>query len=151
MKILIYNSGGGLGDSIQLFDLIIDLQSKLRNTIILKQFPCDNFYSSTFNFKFCNVRQDYLSPKYEIKNIILNIEKLLDTKIQHKKYDVNKIDSIFFDEAKKLLPDKNYICFSITQGNKYRKKSWPLEKFINVKKKLPKRIRLQFFLSKKKI
>ena len=45
---------------IERFDLIIDLQSKLRNTIILKQFPCYNFYSSTFNFKFCNVRQDYL-------------------------------------------------------------------------------------------
>ena len=221
MKILIYNSGGGLGDSIQLFDLItslkekygeeqlyylsahknhfnnslrkynnqlkelktdiiyfgfrlwhlfcskkkilkdnfierfdliIDLQSKLRNTIILKQFPCDNFYSSTFNFKFCNVRQDYLSSKYEIKNIILNIEKLLDTKIQHKKYDVNKIDSIFFDEAKKLLPDKNYIGFSITQGNKYRKKSWPLEKFINVAKEITKKNKTPvFFIEKENI
>ena len=221
MKILIYNSGGGLGDSIQLFDLItslkekygeeqlyylsahnnhfnsslrkyniqlkelktdiiyfgfrlwhlfcskkkilkdnfierfdliIDLQSKLRNTIILKQFPCDNFYSSTFNFKFCNVRQDYLSSKYEIKNIILNIEKLLDTKIQHKKYDVNKIDSIYFDEAKRLLPDKNYIGFSITQGNKYRKKSWPLEKFINVAKEITKKNKTPvFFIEKENI
>ncbi len=123
----------------------------MRNTIILKQFPCDNFYSSTFNFKFCNIRKGYLSSKYEIKNIILNIEKLLETKIQYKKYDVNKIDSIFFEEAKRLLPGKNYIGFSITQGNKYRKKSWPLEKFINVAKEITKRIRLQFFLSKKKI
>ena len=124
----------------------------MRNTIILKQFPCDNFYSSTFNFKFCNVRQDYLSSKYEIKNIILNIEKLLDTKIQHKKYDVNKIDSIFFDEAKKLLPDKNYIGFSITQGNKYRKKSWPLEKFINVAKEITKKNKTPvFFIEKENI
>ena len=28
MKILIYNSGGGLGDSIQLFDLIATLKEK---------------------------------------------------------------------------------------------------------------------------
>lgn len=135
---------------IDKFDLIIDLQSKLRNTIILKQFPCDNFYSSTFNFKFCNVRQDYLSSKYEIKNIILNIEKLLDTKIQHKKYDVNKIDSIFFDEAKKLLPDKNYIGFSITQGNVYRKKSWSLEKFINLAKKISQKNKKPVFFVEKK-
>jgi capsular polysaccharide biosynthesis protein len=29
MKILIYNSGGGLGDSIQLFDLITTLKKNL--------------------------------------------------------------------------------------------------------------------------
>ena len=34
------------------FDLIIDLQSKLRNTIVLKRIPSLNFYSSTFNFLF---------------------------------------------------------------------------------------------------
>ena len=116
-KILIYNSGGGLGDSIQIiplilslknhyrrsniyylgahpnhfegqlkeynikiqtlelnliyfgfrwkhwflakknynknnstkFDLIIDLQSKFRNSLILKRIPHDHFYSTTFN------------------------------------------------------------------------------------------------------
>ena len=30
------------------FDLIVDCQSKLRNTIILKQIPSKTFYSSTF-------------------------------------------------------------------------------------------------------
>jgi len=221
MKILIYNSGGGLGDSIQLFDLIatlkekygeeelyylsahsnhfnnslkeynteikelktnivyfgfrlwhlfnskkkilkdnlidkfdliIDLQSKLRNTIILKQFPSNNFYSSTFNFKFCNIKKNYLSSKYEISNIILNLEKLLDTRIEQKKYDINKINQIFFDEAKKILPAKNYIGFSLTQGNKYRKKGWPLEKFIHVAKKISEKNKTPvFFIEKENI
>ena len=205
MKILIYNSGGGLGDSIQLldiihslsekfgsnnifylsahknhfnnslsdyniqinelkteiiyfgfrfwhlfkskknilklnsidqFDLIIDLQSKLRNTLILKQFPSKNFYSSTLNFKFCTFSKDYISSKFDIKNILVNIEKLLDTKIPFKKYDFKLIDRKYLSEAKKLLPNNNYIGFSITQGNVYRKKSWPIEKFINVAKKI---------------
>ena len=30
------------------------------------------------------------------------------------------------------MPGNNYIAFSITQGNKYREKSWPLEKFIEL-------------------
>ncbi|MDB3864253.1 lipopolysaccharide heptosyltransferase family protein [Candidatus Pelagibacter sp.] len=204
MKILIYNSGGGLGDSIQLFDiiislkkkfgekniyylsthenhydkalkdynvkienfdtdikyfgfrlkhffyseqilknkfikkfdLIIDLQSKLRNTLILKRIPHNNFYSSTFNFKLCSVRKDYVSSKNDLKNIILNLEKLLEDRIPLIKYDINSIDQLYFDEAKKLLPKKNYIGFSITQGNLYRKKSWSLNKFINVAKKI---------------
>ena len=42
---------------INKFDLIIDLQSKLRNTLILKQFPTNNFYSSTFNFKLCRKKK----------------------------------------------------------------------------------------------
>ena len=33
--------------SVVKFDLIIDLQSKLRNTLILKQIPTNNFFSST--------------------------------------------------------------------------------------------------------
>ena len=205
MKILIYNSGGGLGDSIQLFDLItslkerfgvkniyylsahknhfngalkeyniqikllqteiiyfgfrfwhfliskkkilrnnyideldlvIDLQSKIRNTLILKQFPTKYFYSPTFNFKFCSLKKDYQSTKNEIKNIILNLEKLLDTKIPFKKYTLKKINKKYFIESKKLLPNENYIGFSITQGNEYRKKSWSLKSFINVAKKI---------------
>ena len=40
--------------NIDKFDLIIDLQTKLRNTLILKKIPSKNFYSSTFNFAFCS-------------------------------------------------------------------------------------------------
>ena len=36
------------------FDLVIDLQSKIRNTLILKRIPCINFYSPTYNFIFCS-------------------------------------------------------------------------------------------------
>jgi len=205
MRILIYNSGGGLGDSIQLFDiiyslkdkfgtenvfylsahknhfnnllkdynlhvkelktnikyigfrfwhlllskkkilknnslndfdLIIDLQSKLRNTLILKQFPHKNFYSSTFNFRFCNLKKDYISSKFEIKNILLNLEKLLNIEIPFKKYQTNLINQKYYDEAKRLLPEGSYIGFSITQGNVYRKKNWPLEKFFNIANKI---------------
>ena len=218
MKILIYNSGGGLGDSIQLldliltlkekfgenslyylsshknhfngalkdyniflkelkhdlvyfgfrwnhlffskkkilkkniinkFDLIIDLQSKLRNTLILKQFPTNNFYSSTFNFKLCSKVKNFVSIKNDIKNIIKNVEKLIEIKIPYKKYNLDKIDNIFFDEAKKLLPDQNYVGFSITQGNEYRKKSWPLNKFINIAKKISKKKQTPVFLIEK--
>ena len=123
-------------NSIERFDLIIDLQSKLRNTLILKQFPSTHFYSSTLNFKFCTVSKDYVSSKFDIKNILTNIEKLLGIQIPFKKYDVNLIDEKYFKEARRLLPDNNYIGFSITQGNIYRKKSWPIDKFINVSKKI---------------
>ena len=55
------------------------------------------------------------------------------------------------NEAKKLLPKTNYIGFSITQGNEYRKKSWSIYKFISlankslIKNKIP-----VFFIEKKR-
>ena len=198
-RILIYNSGGGLGDSIQLFnlilslqnhfksskffylgahqnhfegslkefnikintldlgltyfgfrwwhfffakknfvnknfhqiDLIIDLQSKLRNTIILKKIPHNYFYSSTFDYRFCTNK-----AKYSIKNHLINLNLFLKTEIKISNYNLNLISKKFILEAKRLLPNDNYIGLSITQGNEYRKKSWSIYKFISLANKV---------------
>jgi len=47
--------------NIDTFDLVIDLQSKLRNTLVLKQIPYNNFFSSTFKFFFCTKKKNYLN------------------------------------------------------------------------------------------
>ena len=219
-KILIYNSGGGLGDAIQLFplilslknhfksghfyylgahenhflnklkdfnvniktldlglkyfgfrwwhlfkaksrffelnldkfDLIIDLQSKLRNTLILKRIPSVNFYSSTFNYNFCSLKKDYLSNNNISQKTILNLEKLLDVNIKKVDFSLDNLNQIYINEAKKLLPGSNYIGFSITQGNEYRKKSWPLENFIILAKKIEEMNKIPvFFVEKENI
>ena len=197
-KILIYNSGGGLGDSIQIiplilslknhfrrsnifylgahtnhfegklkeynvnidtldlnlkyfgfrwwhylfvrknfdrtnkvkFDLIIDLQSKIRNSLILKRIPHDNFYSTTFNNFFSTKK-----IKYKSKNHIENLSLFLDEKIKPIYFNFNKLPKSLLNEAKRLLPKSNYIGFSITQGNEYRKKSWSIYKFISLANK----------------
>ena len=205
-KILIYNSGGGLGDSIQImpliislknhfkkaklfylgahdnhfkgklkeydikietyklylkyfgfrwwhylfvkrnflkqndtkFDLIIDLQSKFRNSLILNRIPHKLFYSTTFNNFFLTKKVD-LKTKDHIKN--LNI--FLEEKIKNIDFNFDKLPKNLLNEAKKLLPKKDYIGFSITQGNEYRKKSWSIYKVIELankiilKKKIP--------------
>ena len=197
-KILIYNSGGGLGDSIQImplvlslknhyrrskifylgahqnhfkgklkeynidietldlnlnyfgfrwwhylyakknfkiknttkFDLIIDLQTKFRNSLILKRIPNNNFYSTTFNNLFSSKKVNYKS-----KNHIENLGIFLDDKIKNVKFNINKLPKSLLKEAKKLLPKSNYVGFSITQGNEYRKKSWSIYKFISLANK----------------
>ena len=197
-KILIYNSGGGLGDSIQImplilslknhyrkskifylgahqnhfkgklkeyninietldlnlkyfgfrwwhyfyakknfkaknaskFDLIIDLQTKFRNTLILKRIPHNDFYSITLNNLFSSKKVNY-----ESKNHIENLSIFLNDKIKNIKFNINKLPKSFINEAKKLLPKSNYVGFSITQGNEYRKKSWSIYKFITLANK----------------
>ena len=203
-KILIYNSGGGIGDSIQLFpliqslenlfekseiyylgahenhylgklkeyniklitlnlglkyfgfrwwhlfvtkknflklkldkfDLIVDCQSKFRNTIILKQIPSKAFYSSTFNNIFCSRLE---RPPKEFWSDLKTID-----------YDIKNIPKKYFDESARLLPDKNYIGFSLTQGNIYRKKEWPLNKVIKLSEELVRNNKIPVFLIEKK-
>ena len=203
-KLLIYNSGGGIGDSIQLFplilslenlfekseiyylgahenhylgklkeyninvktlnlglkyfgfrwwhlflvkknlsrlkldqfDVIVDCQSKLRNTIILKQIPSKAFYSSTFNNIFCS------GLKQTAEEFKTNLKKI--------DYDIKKIPKKYFDEAIRLLPSNNYIGFSLTQGNVYRKKEWPLNKVIKLSEELVKNNKIPVFLIEKK-
>ena len=131
------------------FDIIIDLQSKIRNTLILKRIPTKIFYSSTLNFIFCSKKYNYLDAKYNLNNIIKNLEKILNTEIPSIKYDINNINKIYFDEAIKLLPNNNYIGLSVTQGNEYRKKSWPIEKFINIAIQLSNQNKQPVFFIKK--
>ncbi len=214
-KILLYNSGGGLGDSIQLFtlilslqrhfklsefyylgahenhyqgklkefnidiktlnmnlkyfgfrwwhyflaknnfnklnlkkiDLIIDLQSKLRNTLILKRIPHDHFYSSTYNYKFCTKKIDY-----SLNDHLENISNFLNSNIKISKFKLENLDEKFRTEAKRLLPDNNYVGFSITQGNRYRKKKWSIDNFINLANKIDdKNLIPVFFIEKKEI
>jgi len=138
--------------NLEKFDLIIDLQSKLRNTLILKRIPSVNFYSSTFNYNFCSSKKNYLSNNNISQKTILNLEKLLDVNIQKVNFSLDNLDQIYINEAKKLLPGSNYIGFSITQGNEYRKKSWPLENFIILAKKIVEMNKIPvFFVEKENI
>jgi len=138
--------------NLEKFDLIIDLQSKLRNTLILKRIPSVNFYSSTFNYNFCSLKKDYLSNNNISQKTILNLEKLLDVNIKKVDFSLDNLNQIYINEAKKLLPGSNYIGFSITQGNEYRKKSWPLENFIILAKKIVEMNKIPvFFVEKENI
>ena len=134
---------------IKKFHLIIDLQSKIRNTLILNRIPCNYFYSQTFNYSFCSKKKNYLSTKRNILINLENIEKLLNIKIPLSKYNISLIDEDYFIEAKKILPNNNYIGFSLTQGNVYRKKQWPINKFINVANKIVEMNKVPVFLIKK--
>ena len=214
-KILIYNSGGGLGDSIQLFpllislkshfrkakfyylgahsnhfngqlkeynisletldlglkyfgfrwwhfflankraskkafgkfDLIIDLQTKFRNSLILKRIPHESFYSRTFNGIFSSKKIQSNSLNH-LENLSLFIEE----DIIEKQFKVNKLSKEILNEAKKLLPHSNYVGFSITQGNEYRKKSWSIYKFTALANKILSKNKVPvFFIEKNKI
>ena len=214
-KILIYNSGGGLGDSIQLFpflislknhfkktkffylgahanhfngklkeyrihletldlkikyfgfrwwhfllankraskeiagkfDLIIDLQTKFRNSLILKRIPHASFYSRTFNGFFSSKK-----IKTNSTDDLNNLSLFLEDDVAALEFKINKLPKELLSEAKRLLPNSNYVGFSITQGNLYRKKSWSIYKFTALANKVLSKNKIPvFFIEKNQI
>ena len=133
-----------LEQNFSTLDLIIDLQSKLRNTIILKKIPHNNFYSSTFGCRFCSNQTRCYS-----KDHLINLNKFLKAKIERSNYDLNLISKKYILEAERLLPNKDYIGFSVTQGNAYRKKTWAIENFINLAKKVSNQNKIPVFFIEK--
>ena len=134
-----------LKNDLDRFDLIIDLQSKLRNTLILKRIPHVNFYSTTYNFRFCT--RDY---NFDSIDHLENLCNFLKTNIKIIKFNSKNLDEKYKLEAKRLLPDKNYIGFSITQGNSYRAKSWSLNNFITLANKIKEKNKIPVFFVEKK-
>jgi len=127
------------------FDLIIDLQSKLRNTLILNKIPHDYFYSSTYKFRFCTNKKKYFS-----KDHLKNLNQFLNSNIKTNKFNIKSLSTKYKSEASRLLPDKNYIGFSLTQGNKYRKKSWSISNFITLANKIAEKNKIPVFFIEKK-
>ena len=123
-------------NNIEPFDLILDLQSKIRNSIILKMIPHKFFISPCFNFKLSKPNLNLTKEKKISKTILKAINLLFEKNYKLDEFNINKIDKKFFTESEKLLPKNNYVGFSITQGNIYRKKEWPLNNIVNLCNKL---------------
>ena len=118
--------------NIKSFDLILDLQSKIRNSLILKMIPHKFFISTCLDFKLSNPNLNIKKEKKVYKTILRAINLLFKKEYQINEYNLNKIDEKFFIESKKLLPKNNYVGLSITQGNIYRKKEWPLTNIVEI-------------------
>ena len=119
-------------NNIEKFNLILDLQSKIRNSLILKTIPHENFISPTFNFKFSKPRLNFEKEKKISDSILNGINLLFGKNYKLNEFDIEKIDKRIFNESIRLLPKNNYIGLSITQGNIYRKKEWPLNNIVNL-------------------
>jgi len=136
--------------NIEKFDLIIDLQSKIRNSLILKIIPHKYFISSCLNFKLSKPNIIIKKQKKINDNILSAVNYVFNTNYQLNEYDINKINKKFYIESEKLLPKNNYIGLSITQGNIYRKKEWPLSNVVKICNRLNQNNKIPVFFIEKR-
>ena len=137
-------------NNIEPFDLILDLQSKIRNSLILKMIPNKTFISSCLNFRLSKPNLKIEKEKKINNTILKSINSLLKKKFTLNEFDIKKIDKNFFLESEKLLPKNNYVGFSITQGNIYRKKEWPLDNIVKLSNVLIQNKKIPVFFIERK-
>ena len=113
------------------FDLIIDNQTRVNNSLVFRKIPHKYFISPCINFLLS--KPFYLTKKN--KNLTLRIVNYFN-KILNKKISPNyniKIPNGFLSISKQLMPNNSkYVGFSITAGHPTRDKEFHIEEIMKV-------------------
>ena len=115
----------------EFYDLIIDSQSKLRNSLIYKRIPHEFFFSFAWNGL---VSTPFLknNNKHVQLRIVECLEKFLNKKIDFEKIRI-LVKNKYNIEAKRILKKKqNYIGFSLKAGHPTRVKEFNINEILKV-------------------
>lgn len=115
---------------IDYYDIIIDNQSKLRNTLIYKRIPHKYFFSFTCRGIFSKPITFNKKIKHVQLRVVKFLEKFLKKKISLEKMNI-PIEEKFETEANKLIDKtKKYIGFSLKAGHPTRIKEFNADEII---------------------
>ena len=117
---------------IKKFDLIIDAQTRVNNSLVLKSIPHKYFISPSCRFLLSNPKKFIYNSRHVCGRIFDYFEKILNTNISIPT-ELNYLQKKYLDEASKLFKnDKKYIGFSITSGHPTRQKEISLKTIVEV-------------------
>ena len=129
------------------FDLIIDNQTRYINSLIYKKIPHRYYITPCLNY-FMSKPFTYLKKRNQFAVRIVDYLNKLIGSDRKPIYKVN-IPKKFLDEAKTLMPNNEFIGFSITTANPYRIKSFDINEIIKVANFYSKKFTPVFFIEKK--
>ena len=113
------------------FDLVIDNQTRLKNTFIYRKIPHKYFISPSLNFLFSKPLFFTKKRKNLLNRLIFYLDKITGKKTTPN-YEID-IPKVFMNKAKELMPsNKRYIGFSITAGHPTRIKEISIQEIIKV-------------------
>ena len=136
--------------NFKVFDLIIDNQTRLKNTFVYKKIPHKYFISPSFNFLFSKPFVFKMKDKNLISRLINYLNKVFDFQ-DLPNYSI-EIPQNYFDLAKSLMKSENkYAGFSITAGHPTRVKEISIQEIIKVANYYSKDFVPTFFIEDKYI
>ena len=130
------------------FDLIIDNQTRLKNSLIYKKIPHQQYISPCVNFL---LSKPFILTKKN-KNVTLRLINYFNRILKKSNkpgYEI-KIEDKFINTAKKIMSKNNkYIGFSITAGHPTRNKEFEIKEIIKVANYYAKNYTPTFFIEEK--
>ena len=149
IKDIFYNPNIFKNFKIRKFDLIIDNQTKYRNTLVYKRIPHKYYISPTFNYFFCNPKINVNKEKHIQLRISNYLEKLFQKKLNYNlKYKIKKKYTHLANTI--LKKNKKYIGFSIKAWHPTRSKEFNIQEIIKVANYFQKKNYIPtFFLEEK--
>ncbi len=129
------------------FDLIIDNQTRFKNTLIYKKIPHKYYVSPCLNYLMSKPLVFMKKRKIFAKRIIDYFNKLKNINIEPN-YKI-KIPENFLTQAKKLISNDNHIGFSITAGHPTRIKEFNFDEIIKVANYFSDKFIPSFFIENK--
>ena len=107
------------------FDLVINMDRSVKESVILRQVRAKYHYASTWGFRLCKP-QGHISTlvRHKLNPTVCvdNVATLIGQPIKTESYPIQKINPNLFKEAKRLLPNANYVGFGDT-GPSLRKEN----------------------------
>lgn len=117
---------------IKQFDLIIDTQTRIANSLVMRSIPHKYYISPCARFILSNPRKLILSSRHVSGRIFDYFEKVLKMNIAIPT-ELKNLDNKYIEESTNLFDkNKKYIGFSITAGHPTRKKEIPISTVIEV-------------------
>ena len=136
--------------NITKFDLIVDTQTRINNSLILKSIPHKYFISPCSKFILSNPKIFILNSQNICGRIFDYFEKTLNKKISIPA-EINNLPKKYIERVSALFnEDKKYIGFSITSGHPSRRKEFSLEAIIEVANYLASKNYIPTFLIEEK-
>ena len=112
--------------------MIIDMGTRVKNTLVVKQIPHKFFISPSMYFALSNPKKIITKPRHVIERIFYYFESVLKTKIEIP-LECENIPKKYADEVKRILKENNkYLGFSITAGHPTRQKEFSVNEIIKV-------------------
>ena len=126
------------------FDVIIDCQTRLRTTFVLRRIRHRSFVSAAAGYRLCSPRPEHRDRPRAVLHHFIRLAEIASGQTLQPDFEV-RLPELYREAAARALPaGRRYVGLAPGAGD--RRKAWPLESFLEVASRQAAAGRIPVFL-----